>query len=244
MSRIFRNCSDMVQEMDRELFQSGIRVDVNHYQNKKLEGEDRFTKEIVGVQFCISKPLKGRKEMLEFIFKDDADRIEQYCIQEFKDRISPIPLNPGESYKIRHDLWQTLKSNTDETIFDYTYSERLYDKWQHILDAFKEDKHTRQAVMQVFSHSDTAKHGGFTRIPCSLSYQFLIRNDQLHCIYTMRSNDYYKHFVIDVFLAAEGIQYLVDQLKDTYPELETGKLYYQAGSLHAYNSDLKERLLF
>ena len=26
--------------------------------------------------------------------------------------------------------------------------------------------------------------------------------------------------------------------------LETGKLYYQAGSLHAYNWDLKARLLF
>jgi hypothetical protein len=60
----------------------------------------------------------------------------------------------------------------------------------------------------------------------------------------MRSNDYFGHFPIDIWLAAESIQYLVDQLKETYPELETGKLYYQAGSLHAYNWNLKERLLF
>lgn len=243
MSRIFRNCSEMIQEMDRELFQSGIRVDVNHYQNKQLEGEDRFTKEIVGVQFCISKPLLKRKEMLEFIFKDDADRIEQYCIQEFKDRISRKPLNPGESYKIRQDMWQKFMVD-DNAKFDYTYAERLYDKWDHVIAALKEDKHSRQAVMQVFSHEDTAKHGGDTRIPCSMHFQYLIRNDQLHCIYTMRSNDYFGHFPIDIWLAAESIQYLVDQLKETYPELETGKLYYQAGSLHAYNWNLKERLLF
>ena len=244
MSRIFRNCQEMIQEMDRELFQSGIKVDVKHYQNKQLEGEDRYTKEIVGVQFCISRPLDKRREMLDFIFKDDADRIEKYCIQEFKDRISPTPLNPGNSYLIRQDIWQTLKSNTDETKFDYTYSERLYDKWELILKALKNDKHSRQAVMQVFHPEDLQNTAGFTRIPCSCQYQYLIRNDQLHCIYTMRSNDYFGHFPIDIWLAAESIQYLVDQLKETYPDLLTGKLYYQAGSLHAYNWDLKERLLF
>ena len=243
MSRIFRNCFEMIQEMDRELFQAGIKVDVNHYQNKKLEGEDRYTKELTGVQFCISKPLVKRKEMLEFIFKDQADTIEYYCIQEFEDRTSRKPLNPGESYKIRQDMWQKFMVD-DNTKFDYTYAERLYDKWDHVIATLKEDKHSRQAVMQVFSHEDTTKHGGDTRIPCSMHYQYLIRNNQLHCIYTMRSNDYFGHFPIDIWLAAESIKYLVKQLKDVYPELETGKLYYQAGSLHAYNWDLKERLLF
>ena len=243
MSRILRTCKEFAVELDRELYQSGITVEVSHYQNKKLEGKDRLTKEIVGVSFCISKPLLGRREMLEHLFKDDADRIEQYCIQEFKDRISPTPLNPGESYKIRKDMWQKFMVE-DETKFDYTYSERLYDKWQHIIDALKDDKHSRQAVMQVFSHSDTAKFGGDTRIPCSLSYQYLIRNDQLHCIYTMRSSAYFQHLGIDIWLAAESIKYLVEQLKPTYHNLETGKLYYQAGSLHAYSFDLQGKMLF
>lgn len=242
--RIFRNCFEMIQEMDRELFQSGIRVDVNHYQNKKLEGEDRYTKEIIGVNICISKPLLKRKEMLEFIFKEDASRIEEYCIQEFKDRISKEPLNPGESYKIRQDMWQKFLVGEEETKFDYTYSERLYDKWDSIVKCLINDKHSRQAVMQVFNNEDTHKFGGDTRIPCSLHYQYLVRNNQLHCIYCMRSNDYFGHFPIDIYLAAESIDYLVNQLKNIYPELETGKLYYQAGSLHAYNWDLKERLLF
>lgn len=241
--RIFRNCEEYIREMDRELFQSGIKVAVNHYQNKKLEGDDRFTKEIIGVNVCISKPLEKRKEMLEFIFNEQADRIEQYCIQEFKDRISSTPLNPGESYKIRQDMWQKFLVD-DNTKFDYTYSTRLCAKWRAIIDCLKEDKHSRQAVMQVFEPQDTYAFGGDTRIPCSLHYQFLIRNDQLHCIYCMRSNDYFGHNPIDIWLAAETIKYLTEQLKETYPELETGKLYYQAGSLHAYNWDLKARLLF
>ena len=243
MTRIFRDCEQYIKEIDRELFQSGITVPVNHYQNKKLDGENKNTKEIIGVSACISNPLKKRKEMLEHIFKDDAERIEKYCIQEFKDRISPTPLNPGESYKIRKDIWQKFMVE-DETKFDYTYSERLYNKWQYIIAALKEDKHSRQALMEVFAPEDLAKHGGDTRIPCSICYQYLIRNDQLHCIYTMRSNDYFGHHPIDIWLAAESILYLQEELVKVYPELQTGKLYYQAGSLHCYQWDLKERLLF
>ena len=241
MTRHFRNCEEYIKEIDRELFQSGIRVDVKHYQDKNLEGEDRYTKEIIAVSACINKPLVKRKEMLEHIYKDQADLIEAYCIQEFEDRTSPIPLNPGESYKIRPDMWMKFIHGEK---FSYTYSERLYDKWQHVIDALTADKHSRQALMEVFSPDDLANHSKNTRIPCSVCYQYLIRNDQLHCIYTMRSNDYFGHHPIDIWLAAESIKYLVKQLKDVYPELETGKLYYQAGSLHAYNWDLKERLLF
>lgn len=241
MTRHFRNCEEYIKEIDRELFQSGIKVDVKHYQDKNLEGDDRYTKEIIAVSACINKPLVKRKEMLQYIFGNEADRIEQYCIQEFKDRISPVPLNPGESYKIRPDMWMNFLHDGK---FSYTYSERLYDKWPEIIACLKQDKHSRQAVMQVFFPEDTAKHSNNTRIPCSCQYQYLIRNDQLHCIYTIRSNDYFGHHPIDIWLAAESIKYLVEQLKSTYPSLETGKLYYQAGSLHAYNWDLKERLLF
>lgn len=34
MGRIFKDCLEMVREMDRELKVSGITVPVNHYQNQ------------------------------------------------------------------------------------------------------------------------------------------------------------------------------------------------------------------
>ena len=40
--RIFRNCEEYIREMDRELFQSGIKVAVNHYQNKKQKYNNNF----------------------------------------------------------------------------------------------------------------------------------------------------------------------------------------------------------
>lgn len=38
MGRIFKDCFEMIREMDRELKVSGITVPVNHYQNQELSG--------------------------------------------------------------------------------------------------------------------------------------------------------------------------------------------------------------
>lgn len=127
MGRIFKDCFEMIREMDRELKVSGITVPVNHYQNQELSGDDRLTKELIGVSFVISKPYLGKREMLDFMFKDEAELIEKYCRAELSDRLDRNGVNPGKSWEIRRDLWQKLVSKTrQEGRFDYTYSERLH----------------------------------------------------------------------------------------------------------------------
>lgn len=243
MSRVFKNCLEMITEMDRELKCSGIKVPIKHYQNKKLEGNDQITKELIGVSFTIAKPLSCRKEMLEFIFKKDAEKIEKYCIQEFQDRISGQNLNPGNSYLIRQDMWQKFMVQ-DGSKFDYTYSERIGDRCENIVKILEEDIHSRQAILQIFHQDDIIGAGGDTRIPCSLNYQFMIRNNQLYCIYNMRSNDYFGHHAIDIYLAAEFIAYFTERLKSVYPTLKTGSLIYFSSSFHAYNWDLEKWVIF
>jgi thymidylate synthase len=247
MARIFKDCLEMVQEMDRELKVSGITVPVKHYQNKELTGENQNTKELVGVNFIISKPSMGKKDMLKFLFKDEADNIEEYCKQEFLDRINREGLNPGNSYKIRLDLWQSLMSKKDGEKFDYTYSERI--NYCHQLDnaiaALKDDIHSRRAMIMIFKPEDTQESSGFaTRIPCSIDYQFLIRNNKLMVLYHIRSQDYFKHFAIDIWLANAMQEYMVEQLKDTYPNLKVGSLNYYCGSFHAYNEDLSNWVIY
>lgn len=247
MARIFKDCLEMVQEMDRELKVSGITVPVKHYQNKELTGENQNTKELIGVNFVISKPSLGKKDMLKFLFKDEADNIEKYCEQEFLDRINREGLNPGNSYKIRLDLWQALMSKKDGDKFDYTYSERI--NYCHQLDnaiaALKDDIHSRRAMIMIFRPEDTLDSSGFsTRIPCSIDYQFLIRNNKLMVVYHIRSNDYFKHFAIDIWLANALQEYIVEQLKDVYPNLKVGSLNYYCGSFHAYNEDLTNWVIY
>ena len=185
--------------------------------------------------------------MLDFLFKDEAEKIEQYCQQEILDRVDRSGLNPGNSYKIRMDLWQKLMSKKDGDKFDYTYSERInyVRQLDNAIAALKDDIHSRRAMIMVFRPEDTQESMGYqTRIPCSVSYQFLIRNNKLMVIYYIRSNDYFKHFAIDIWLTHAIQDYICQQLQGTYPGLKVGSLNYYAGSFHAYNEDLSNWVIF
>lgn len=251
MGRIFKDCGEMIREIDRELKVSGITVPVRHYQNKELVGEQQLTKELVAVNFTISKPYNNRREMLDFIFKEEAEKIEKYCKVEFQDRINPEGVNPGNSYKIRLDLWQQFMSVENGEKFDYTYSERLnaYNQLENAIGALLDDLNSRRAMVMVFDPKDTQSSAGFaTRIPCSISYQFLIRNNRLIIIYYTRSNDYFNHFAIDIWLAAELQLWMVGMLKkmggERFENLRPGQLEYFAGSLHAYHDDISKWVIF
>lgn len=250
MARIFKDCLEMIQEMDRELKVSGITVPVKHYQNQELTGDNRNTKELIGVNFIISKPWLKKREMLDFLFKDEASQIEKYCEQELLDRVNPAGLNPGNSYKIRLDLWQKLMSKKDGERFDYTYSERInwYDQLGNAVAALAEDHFTRRAMVMIFYPSDTEfSCGSQTRIPCSVSYQFLIRNNKLMVLYYIRSNDYFKHFAIDIWLTQALQAYIAEKLKEEcedLKDLKLGSLNYYAGSFHAYNEDLSKWVIY
>lgn len=242
--RIFKTMYEAVAETGRDLKVRGISVECNSYQDKKLEGEDRFIKELVGVDFKIDKPLLERDKVLEYIFKDpvDRERIKQYCQQEIKDRCSGEPLNPGNSYKIRSDMWNKFLEGTGR--FSYQYAERLWtnNQFKAVIDILKKDPGTRQAVLSIWNPDKDMvedKLGGGNRIPCSLNYQFLIRNGRLHCIYSMRSNDFCGHHVIDLYCASGLMEYVVKELKSTYPDLKVGSLTYVCGSLHCFHWDLK-----
>ena len=203
----------------------------------------------MGVDFKIDKPLIDRDKAVEYIFRDKAetDKIIRYCNQEIADRCSGEPLNPGNSYKIRADMWTKFLEGNNK--FSYQYAERLWtnDQFRTVINCLKNDAGTRQAVLSVWNSDkdmDGHKLGGGNRIPCSLNYQFMIRNNRLHCIYSMRSNDFLGHHVIDLYCATGLMEYVVKELKDTYPDLKVGSLTYVCGSLHCFHWDLKNWVLF
>lgn len=116
------------------------------------------------MSFVISKPYLGKREMLDFMFKDEAELIEEYCRAELSDRLDRDGVNPGKSWKIRRDLWQKLVSKTrQEGRFDYTYSERLHLSSKgfelHQLDnaimTLRDDPHSRRAMVMIFDPEDT-----------------------------------------------------------------------------------------
>ena len=103
--RIFKTIKDALNETFRDLKVRGISVESKSYQDKLLTGDDRFVKELIGVAFKIDKPTLNRDDAIRYVFPNEYEKIIAYCKQEIKDRCSGKPLNPGNSYKIRSDMW-------------------------------------------------------------------------------------------------------------------------------------------
>jgi len=70
-------------------------------------------------------------------------------------------------------------------------------------------------------------------------YQFYIRDNKLHMIYTMRSCDFLTHFIYDVYFSIFLQSYVADNLN-----LNMGTFTHFIGSLHAYKKDMAERGIF
>lgn len=192
---------------------------------------------------------------------DRVDRLQEYCRpnlpwaeDHFAERVSGVPLNPAPS----HAWWPWAhgQHHDEDEVFSHTYPERfwpkeagpyvskelgrqrfhlgiryLYGDLSDVVTLLAKNKYTRQAVLPVFFPEDTGNTAG-VRIPCSLYYHFMYRDDALHCHYTMRSCDFVRHFKDDVYMAARLLQWVADQT-----DLGVGTLKVSISSLHAMEGD-------
>lgn len=188
----------------------------------------------------------------------------------FQERVSKLPMNPGKSYKI----WPYYKMdkemrNVDEK-FSHTYMERIWPKYgratnpkdpdpyfdkkltgiryeygdfDDLINLLYKEPFTRQAFLPIFFPEDTgAVHGG--RIPCTIGYHFIRRDNRLHVIYFIRSCDYLRHFRDDIYLAVLKVLWLIDQLQRKgngdltgWENVKPGTFTMHITSLHCFVSD-------
>ncbi|MGH9906149.1 MAG: thymidylate synthase [Pyrinomonadaceae bacterium] len=74
------------------------------------------------------------------------------------------------------------------------YGPRLFDwkemnQFQNVTETLRTKRDSRQAVVQLFDSTDLAKN--HKSIPCTCTLQFMLRDDRLHLVANMRSNDAY-----------------------------------------------------
>lgn len=101
------------------------------------------------------------------------------------------------------------------------------------------EPHTRQAYLPLYFPEDTGTDG---RKPCTLGYQFILRNQRLHCYYPMRSCDYANHFRDDCYLAVRLILWIIDQCRIADPlgpwnDVMPGSLTIHCTSFHLFAND-------
>ena len=241
--RIYSSSYELMSEMGRELNSYGQTVKPKTYQNKNIEGnEDFVTKEIICQQYCLTS-LQDPTWLFFY------SRSREWADAEFQERIDTSDIiNPGKAWELRKDLWEQFLVNGK---FDYTYPERIWNSldiygstsfncdsaMQSVIELLKRDNDTRKAVLPIFHGTDLRFLDGSKRIPCSMYYDFLIRQNGkgekvLHICYHQRSSDFVTHFGNDVYLAWRLMEYVAKEVG-----VKPGYLYHTIDSLHTYQKD-------
>jgi thymidylate synthase len=108
------------------------------------------------------------------------------------------------------------------------YGPQLAPQWPYVLAMLLKDRESRQSVATIFSPCPAPSKD----IPCTLSLQFLIREDKLNLIVTMRSSDVWLGFPYDMFSFSQMQNALAGELK-----IGRGWIQFNLGSSHLYQEN-------
>jgi len=108
-----------------------------------------------------------------------------------------------------------------------------------VVNLLIKDPETRQAYLPVWFSEDTGATQG-QRVPCTLGYHFMIRDNQLHVTYLIRAVDFVRHFRDDVYMAIRLAQWVNHQfnLDVSNPKVMMGNLTMHTMSMHCFAGDL------
>ena len=129
-------------------------------------------------------------------------------------------------------------SDNGRTFFG-AYGPKLRSQLNFVIKTLKADRDSRQAVINIWRENPPKTRD----FPCTLSCQFMIRDNTLHAFVTMRSSDVWLGVVYDVPSMSMWAAYVLLSLKDE--TLKLGNLYQVAASRHLYerNFDSAQKCL-
>jgi thymidylate synthase len=108
---------------------------------------------------------------------------------------------------------------------------------QNVIAALTANRSTRRAVVQLFDRHDVAARR--KEVPCTCTLQYLLRNDTVHAITHMRSNDAYLGLPHDIFCFT-----MLQELIACSVGAEVGTYQHLVGSFHLYDRDRDEARAF
>lgn len=228
--RIFTNFAEATNEIRRDLSEMGITVKPKTYQNKDISNDENMdTKELQNYCYTITDP----KEK-------DLNPTQPWADFEWLERKSGIegkPLNPGDAWRTRSAVWTEFLN--DRGKFDYSYSERFYswgvDSINKIISRIKKDPDSRQLWCSIWNPGDIRYIGGVARVPCTLGYNFQVRNERINIHYIQRSCDFATHFQNDMYLALRLQEYVANATGYL-----VGHFSHTIFSMHVYAKDVKD----
>ena len=176
----------------------------------------------------------------------------QSCI----DMRSPLVATPGRNLGMKfaaaEAAWILSGDNKVETIQPYSkmianfsdddqrffgaYGPKIIDQMTHVVSSIENDPDTRQAVINIWRENPRKTKD----TPCTVSCQFIVRDDTIHAIDTMRSSDVWLGWPYDVFNFTMLAGFVALEIRErTGKELKMGQLILNAGSQHVYESNFE-----
>lgn len=146
---------------------------------------------------------------------------------EFAERVAPQPRNPGNSWTHLPEVWKPMMEGGNH--FSYTYGERLHLQLHNIVSELIHNPNSREAFIEVWSGSLDSMRLSKRRVPCTLGYQFLIRDGKLHLTYLQRSCNFRKHYQDDCYLAVSLQEWISGRVM-----VPRGTFSHWVGSLHVF----------
>ena len=236
--RIFPDCVSCIDETVREVFSRGMIAFDPTVQGIRVEEKEYSAKELIGYTYSI---LDGSdKEKLIWWAKQHFpfyDATLEWAEAWFRDRVSGKYLNPEPSVKLRWNYWKAFADAFDGR-FAYTYPERMCYQLEPLVEKLRGNRYMRGAMLAIWDPHKDVRSMGVRRVPCSISYHFLIRNeagvDKMRLIYYIRSQDLVNHFPSDVYCALRLQEWMAEKVGDC----ELGPFISYVDSLHCYRKDV------
>lgn len=180
---------------------------------------------------------------------------EIMAYQSILSMATPIIQNPnrklGYKFMAAEAAWILSGDNRVKTIAPYSrvisqfsddgekffgaYGPKIVGQLPYVIEMLQKDPDTRQALINIWRESPPPSKD----IPCTTSLQFLIRNNHIHCVATMRSSDLWLGHVYDIFNFSCVAFFILLSLNTArrrigLAPLFLGNLFLTCGSKHIY----------
>ena len=173
------------------------------------------TKEILGVTIRVDNPLHN------ILWHPERDLNYKFMVAEFL----WIMYGYDDVKTISQYNSKLVEYSDDGEVFWGAYGPAVQLNLPYVLKALEDDRESRQAVMEIWRTPWTPTKD----VPCTLTAQYLLRNDRLYSIVSMRSSDAYLGLPYDFFVFSQ-IQNTLCGLLQVNP----GFLQFNLGSAHMY----------
>lgn len=134
-----------------------------------------------------------------------------------------------DKYNEESDDGKTVHGGYGPRLFNFRNS---INQIENVINLLRKRNSTRKAVIQLFDAADINEN--HKEVPCTCTLQFFIRNNKLHMLTSMRSNDAYWGLPHDVFAFTMLQEIIARSLS-----IELGEYKHSVGSLHLYKKHEK-----